>query len=560
MDEKRRLRAEIAALQSRLADLEAREACTAGNGGQPAAAAAGGSSGDDGNGDAAVRAAAAAAPTTAAAAAASAAPPIIAYVSPHGLTKQQAERYSRQVVLPSFGAAAQARLCRASALIVGCGGLGAPAALYLAAAGVGRLGLVDHDTVDVSNLHRQVIHTEARAGAPKAASAAAAVAALNSSVAVEAVEAPAAPATAAALVARYDVVLDCSDNAPTRYLLSDACAAADRPLVSAAAVGTEGQLTVYCHGEDGPCYRCLFPEPPAPGNCQRCADAGVLGPVPGVMGVLQALEAVKLLSGAGAPLSRTLLLFDALAGRFTSVRLRARSPDCAACGGGGKDGADEQQQAGRAASDGSKQPQEQQQQGEKASQPRGRMTPADVAAFDYEAFTGQRPHDGAPPPLRALAPDERLAPAEFAARLLAGGGVGSSGSGSDAGGGGSVEAPLLVDVRPAAQFEALRLPGAVSAPLDDAARFRQQHVPRLVALARGGGDGSGGDADGSGGGGGGAHGSNARERPVLVLCRRGNASQLAVKELRAAGLARVLDLAGGLEAWAREVDPSMPVL
>lgn len=192
-----------------------------------------------------------------AACAAGGAPPA-SYVSPHGLTKAQAERYSRQLLLSAFGPARQAALCAGSALIVGCGGLGAPAALYLAAAGVGRLGLVDQDAVDASNLHRQVIHTEAAAaaGTHKAASAAAAVAALNSGVALDTHLAGVTRDNAVSLVSAYDVILDCSDNAPTRYLISDAAAAAGRPLVSAAAVGTDGQLTVYCHGDDGPCYRC----------------------------------------------------------------------------------------------------------------------------------------------------------------------------------------------------------------------------------------------------------------------------------------------------------------
>lgn len=187
-----------------------------------------------------------------------AAPPAATYVSPHGLTKHQAERYSRQIVLPSFGPAAQARLCSGSALIVGCGGLGAPAALYLAAAGVGRLGLVDHDLVEISNLHRQIIHSEARAGTHKAESAAAAVRALNSAVVIDTHADGLRPGNAVQIVSRYDVILDCSDNAPTRYLLSDAAAACGRPLVSAAAVGTDGQLTVYCHGDDGPCYRWIL--------------------------------------------------------------------------------------------------------------------------------------------------------------------------------------------------------------------------------------------------------------------------------------------------------------
>ncbi|KAI8476410.1 MAG: hypothetical protein J3K34DRAFT_516558 [Monoraphidium minutum] len=479
------------------------------------------------------------------------------FVSAHGLSKHQAERYSRQVILPTFGPAAQARLCGSSALIVGCGGLGAPAALYLAAAGVGRLGLVDRDVVEVSNLHRQIIHSEARAGAHKADSAAAAVAALNSSVSIDVHRGGLDRGNAVQIVSQYDVVLDASDNAPTRYLLSDACAAAGRPLVSAAAVGTDGQLTVYCHGGDGPCYRCLFPEPPAPGDCARCSDAGVLGPVPGVMGVLQALEAIKLLSGVGAPLGRTLLLFDGLAGRFTSVKLRARAPGCAACGGG-REATESMPAPGGG--------------GEAGGGPRGRMRPADVAAFDYERFTGQAAHDGPPPPLRVLPPEARLSAGELRRRLreraapaAAGAGSGSSGAQPGAGaaaaaaaaesssGGGGGGGYLLVDVRPREQFESAALPGAVSAPFESPAAFRERQLPRLLALRAAA-------AHGGGGGAGGGDAGAGAAPDVFVLCRRGNHSQLAVEALREAGVAEAYDLIGGLQAWADEVDPGVPVL
>ncbi|GBF89175.1 adenylyltransferase and sulfurtransferase [Raphidocelis subcapitata] len=588
--ENARLRAEVEALRARLRALEAAGASADAPRQQP-----------DGSSCTAAAAAGAAAPA-AAGARPSRAPPA-GFVSPHGLTKPQAERYSRQLLLPAFGPAAQARLCAASALIVGCGGLGAPAALYLAAAGIGRLGLADHDAVEISNLHRQIIHSEARAGAHKAASAAAAVAALNSSVALDVHTEGLTPANAADLVRRYDLVIDASDNAPTRYLLSDAAAATGTPLVSAAAVGTDGQLTVYCLGEDGPCYRCLFPEPPAPGNCARCADAGVLGPVPGVMGVLQALEAVKILAGVGKPLSRQLLLFDALSGRFTTIKLRARAPDCAACGGGGGaaaagdaaggTGAQAEGPAGGACCSGRG-------SGSDARAPRGRMRPEDVAAFDYAAFTGQAAHDGAPPPLRVLPPDQRLAAAELRDRLAAAGlgggddrdgaanGASSSGSGGSGDSGGAAGC-VLIDVRPTAQFGVMSLPGAVNLPFDSPERFRERHVASVLALAScgagcaalaagaaardGGASGYGGaaSATGSSGAAGAApRGAAARaaaeqaaaeqQRPVYVVCRRGNHSQLAVQELRAAGLREVFDLAGGMEAWAAEVDPAMPVL
>lgn len=294
--------------------------------------------------------------------------------------------------------------------------------------------------------------------------------------------------------------------------------------------------------------RCLFPEPPAPGNCARCADAGVLGPVPGVMGVLQALEAVKILTGVGKILSRQLLLFDALAGRFTSVKLRARAPGCAACGcdgGGGVPAGGEAAGAGAPAGGGNG--------GSSGSGgPRGRMRPGDVAAYDYTAFTGQRPDDGPPPPLRVLPPEQRLSPAALAARL--------AGAPRDGAPGGCV----LVDVRPREQFEAAALPGWVSVPFGDPRAFRERGVPRVLELcsaAAGTGAAAGSAAAEQEGRAVAAAGGAAPARAaVYVLCRRGNHSQLAVQALREAGLDECYDLAGGLQAWAAEVDPSMPVL
>ncbi|KAL4537867.1 hypothetical protein Ndes2437B_g08962 [Nannochloris sp. 'desiccata'] len=215
----------------------------------------------------------------------------------HGLNREQVGRYSRQIILPHFGISAQAKLCNGSVLVIGAGGLGSPAAIYLAAAGVGRIGIVDKDTVELSNIHRQVIHTEASVGTHKADSAATFIKSLNSSVKIEIFKNGFTPENAVDLVSNFDVILDASDNAPTRYLISDACCVAHKPLVSGAAIGTDGQLTVYCHGEDGPCYRCLFPTAPLPQSCSRCVDAGVLGVVPGIIGTMQALEAIKILSG-----------------------------------------------------------------------------------------------------------------------------------------------------------------------------------------------------------------------------------------------------------------------
>ncbi|NWX95097.1 MOCS3 sulfurtransferase, partial [Nothoprocta ornata] len=240
-------------------------------------------------------------------------------------------RYSRQLVLPELGVRGQLRLGRCSVLVVGCGGLGCPLAQYVAAAGVGRLGLLDHDVVETSNLHRQVLHGEAARGLPKAVSAAAALRLLNSAVHYVPYCGALGPRDALALVRQYDVVADCSDNVATRYLVNDACVLAGKPLVSGSALRMEGQLVVYNY-QGGPCYRCLFPAPPPPHTVTNCADGGVLGVVPGVVGCLQALEVLKIASGMGSSLGQTMLVFDGREGRFRSIRLRGRRPDCAVCG------------------------------------------------------------------------------------------------------------------------------------------------------------------------------------------------------------------------------------
>ncbi|KAG8131721.1 hypothetical protein E2320_009628 [Naja naja] len=242
-----------------------------------------------------------------------------------GLSRLDIQRYSRQLVLPELGVRGQLRLSSCGVLVVGCGGLGCPLAQYLAAAGVGRLGLVDHDVVELNNLHRQVLHRESRLGRSKAHSAAAALKELNSAGRYEPYELALSPATALDLIRTYDIVADCSDNVPTRYLVNDACVLAGKPLVSASALRLEGQLVVY-NFQGGPCYRCLFPKPPPPETVTNCADGGVLGVVPGILGSLQALEVLKIATGMGSSFSRSMLLFDALEGRFRHIKLRPRDP------------------------------------------------------------------------------------------------------------------------------------------------------------------------------------------------------------------------------------------
>ena len=246
------------------------------------------------------------------------------------LSKDQIARYGRQLVLPEVGVPGQQRLLGASVLLVGAGGLGSPAALYLAGAGIGTLGIADPDTVALSNLHRQVLHTVARVGQPKPASAAEALRQLNPEVTVRALPEAVGPDNACRLAAAYDVVLDGSDNFVTRYLVNDACVLTGTPLVHGAAVHLRGQLLTV-QPRRSACLRCVFPEPPAAEAIPGCRDAGVLGSVTGVLGSLMAHEAVKVLLGVGTPYHDRLLMFDGLDGVFREAQVR-RDPGCAVCG------------------------------------------------------------------------------------------------------------------------------------------------------------------------------------------------------------------------------------
>ncbi len=239
------------------------------------------------------------------------------------------DRYARHIILREVGGGGQKRLKAARVLVIGAGGLGSPVLLYLAAAGVGTIGVIDDDRVANSNLQRQIIHTDARIGQAKVASAAAAIAALNPFVTVQAHDRRFGPDDAA-LLAGYDLVLDGSDNFDTRYLVNRLCVAAGKPLISAAITQWEGQIGLFHPGAGGPCYECLFPERPAEGLAPSCAEAGVIAPLPGVVGSLMALEAVKHLTGAGAGLAGHLMLFDGLWGETRKLRVTRRS-DCPVC-------------------------------------------------------------------------------------------------------------------------------------------------------------------------------------------------------------------------------------
>jgi molybdopterin/thiamine biosynthesis adenylyltransferase len=237
-------------------------------------------------------------------------------------------------VLHEIGGPGQQRLRAAKVLVIGAGGLGSPALLYLAAAGIGHLAVVDDDAVSLSNLQRQVLHATAEIGAPKVESAARAIARLNPHVAVETHPRRLDEALAAALVPRHDLVLDGSDNFATRYLVNAACVAAHRPLIAAAMSQWEGQIGLYDPARGGPCYACVFPEPPAPELMPACAQAGIVGALPGVMGSMMALEAIKLVAGAGTPLRGALLIYDALNAETRRIRVRPRL-GCPVCLGAG---------------------------------------------------------------------------------------------------------------------------------------------------------------------------------------------------------------------------------
>jgi sulfur-carrier protein adenylyltransferase/sulfurtransferase len=248
---------------------------------------------------------------------------------PRALSPEQRERYSRHILIPEIGLEGQLKLLDAKVLLLGAGGLGSPAALYLAAAGVGTLGIVDNDVVDLSNLQRQVAHSNDRIGVPKVDSAETSIQEINPDVKVEKYPVRLGADNIMEIAGGYDVIVDGLDNFPTRYLLNDASVRLQIPVVSASILGFEGQLSVF-HPYEGPCYRCLYPTPPPAELAPSCGAAGVLGVLPGVMGLLQSVEVIKLITGAGDPMAGRLLLYDALGTTFTELKVR-RDPGCPIC-------------------------------------------------------------------------------------------------------------------------------------------------------------------------------------------------------------------------------------
>lgn len=325
--------------------------------------------------------------------------------TPPALTNEEVARYSRHLIMPEVGMAGQLELKAARVLCIGAGGLGSPVLLYLAAAGVGTLGLVDFDEVDYSNLHRQIIHGTPDVGRSKLDSAKSRLNALNPEVEVVTYEMALSSENALGLFADYDLVIDGTDNFPTRYLINDACVIQGKPNIYGSIFRFEGQASVFA-AKDGPCYRCLYPEPPPPGLVPSCAEGGVLGILPGVIGTLQATEAIKVILGIGEPLIGRFLIFDALKMRFRELKLR-KDPDCPVCG----------------------------------------EHPTVTQLIDYEQFCGIAPAAQA----AALAPEEEdeATVEELKTRLD------------------HQESFLLLDVREPQEFEICRIPGSVLIPLGD---------------------------------------------------------------------------------------------
>ena len=375
------------------------------------------------------------------------------------LDPREIARYSRHLTLPDVGMEGQLRLRSAGVLLVGAGGLGSPLALYLAAAGVGRIGIVEFDAVDASNLQRQLLYGTADVGQPKAPLAKARIGEINPHVDVETHELRLSRDNALQILSGYDVIVDGTDNFPTRYLVNDACVLLGKPNVYGSIFRFEGQASIFW-SPDGPCYRCLYPEPPEPGSVPNCAEGGVLGVLPGIIGTVQATEAIKLILGKGEPLVGRLLLFDALEMRFRELKLR-KDPACPICG----------------------------------EQPKIREL------VDYEAVCGVSTEANA-----SAGHDIR---AEALSALLQREGHG----------------PVLLDVRNQEEFAICRIEGARLIPAHE--------LPARI-------------------------GELNPDDDIVVYCHVGVRSARAASFLRERGYRRVRNLAGGIDAWARQIDPALP--
>ena len=374
-------------------------------------------------------------------------------------------RYSRHFALPEFGAHGQEKLKQGSVLIVGAGGLGSPASLYLAAAGVGRIGLVDFDQIDITNLQRQVMYTTADVGELKLDTSVARLRSINPEIQIEPHALRLTRDNALEVIARYDVVVDGTDNFPTRYLVNDACVLLKKPYVYGSILRFDGQVSVF-DAQRGPCYRCLFREPPPPGLVPNCAEGGVLGMLPGIIGSLQALEAVKLLSGVGEPLIGRLQLFDGLSMRWREMKLK-KNPECPLCGD----------------------------------------HPTITGLIDYEEFCGYTSNGNMTDQNDIEIPEVSVE--ELKARLDRG------------------ERPALLDVREPFEWNIVNLGqyGARMIPM-------RQLPERLNELDR--------------------------DQELIVYCRSGARSANAAAMLAAQGFQNVVNLQGGVRAWAERIDHNLP--
>ena len=375
------------------------------------------------------------------------------------LNRDEVLRYSRHIILPEVALEGQEKLKAGRVLLVGAGGLGAPVAMYLAAAGVGTLGIVDFDVVDLSNLQRQVIHKTGNVSLSKLESARQFIADCNPHVDVRLHSSALRADNAKEIVAGYDLVIDGTDNFPTRYLVNDVCVLLGKPNVYGSIFRFEGQASVF-DAQRGPCYRCLYPQPPPPGLVPNCAEAGVLGVLPGVIGVIQATEAIKLILGKGETLIGRLLLYDALAMQFREVRLR-KDPDCPICS----------------------------------------EQPSQHDLIDYEAFCGVTADDA-----NRVDPEREVTATDLAQMI-------------------EKKAVTLLDVREQHEWNIAALPDAVCIPLGE--------LPERI-------------------------GEISQEREVIAFCRTGVRSLTALDILKNAGWTSARHLKGGLHAWSREVDPSVP--
>ncbi|MHB8932593.1 MAG: molybdopterin-synthase adenylyltransferase MoeB [Bellilinea sp.] len=377
------------------------------------------------------------------------------------LTKAELLRYSRHLLIPEVGLEGQRKLKNASVLIIGSGGLGSPVALYLAAAGIGRIGIVDYDVVDNSNLQRQIIHSTEKIGTLKVESARQRLSSLNPYIQVDIFNKVLTSENAERIAAEYDILVDGTDNFPTRYLLNDLAVFTGKPFVYGSVFRFEGQVSVF-DARSGPCYRCLFPVPPPPGSVPSCGDAGVFGILPGTIGTIQAAEVIKLILGVGEPLIGKLLLYDALAMTMQSVHLR-KNPNCIVCG----------------------------------------TSPSITHLIDYEEFCGvpaYNLHDG----LAGAGRD--VDPVVVAAWLSQG------------------ESLQLLDVRDPVEQQISSLPEALNIPIERLAHRISELDPA---------------------------------QKYVLFCRTGVRSARGVQLLAELGFGQVFNMAGGLNAWAEQVDPSM---